>query len=271
MSALLKGTRGKIGVIILVGFFVMLIAASFLIPYSPYSTNFRPNSPPSLSHLLGTDSQGHDVLSQLVWGAYPSLFVAVLASFGAMLLGFLTGTLAGYYPKAEALFSGISDVVITFPALALLVLIGMLYPDLGYVLIFALILVLWPPISRAIRSQVLSVRTRQYVDAAKVSGMSNPAIIYRIIIPETVSIGFAFFLTQTIVAILITVSLEFLGVGNPTIVSWGSIFYWAQQTAFSYGDWWWVIGPGILIAVFVFSLTLIGFSVEEAMHPRLRS
>jgi len=264
-----KKTRAKIGTCILLFFFVLLIVGPFLYPYSPYAISGAKNQPPSLAHVFGTDYQGKDVLSQVIYGAYPSLLAGIVSALGGTILGLLLGVIAGYFSKVEGAISAASDVVITFPAIPLLVMIGMLYPQIDQLLILALILILWPVAARAIRSQVLSVKNRPYVEAAKASGMGDWEIIRKIIIPEVTAIAFAWFVLSVATAIIILVALEFLGVGSPDVVSWGSIFYWAQQFAFYSGDWWWVLAPGISITLVTAAFAMIGFSLEEAMNPRL--
>ncbi len=167
--------------------------------------------------------------------------------------------------------SGAADIIVTFPPLPLLILVGMISPNIGNLIIIALIAVLWAPVGRAVRSQVLSVRKRPFVDAAKASGMSDLKIVMKIMIPETASIAFAYFILDVAVAIIIVTALEFLGVGNPNQVSWGSMFYWGEQFAFPAGAWWWVLAPGVSILIVAMSLALIGFSIEEALNPRLRT
>jgi peptide/nickel transport system permease protein len=265
----LKKTRARIGTGILLFFLVVLIVGPFVYPYSPYDITGAKNQAPSLAHLFGTDYSGKDVLSQVIYGAYPSLLAGIVSALGGTILGLFLGVMAGYFSRAESTISAASDVVITFPAIPLLVLIGMLYPQIDQLLILALILILWPVAARAIRSQVLSVKNRPYVEAAKASGMSDWEIILKIIIPEVLSIAFAWFVLSVATAIIILVALEFLGVGSPEVVSWGSIFYWAQQFAFYNGDWWWILAPGVCITLVTAAFAMLGFSVEEAMNPRL--
>ncbi|MHB8566165.1 MAG: ABC transporter permease [Nitrososphaerales archaeon] len=270
-TILFKKTTSKVGTILLVGFLAVIFIGPFVIPYSPTLYSSDRFSPPSLTHLLGTDNLGHDVLSQVVYGAYPSLIVSLLSAIGGALIGLFAGVVGGYYTKAEGFVSGAADIIVTFPPLPLLILVGLISPNIGYLIIVALIAVLWAPVGRAVRSQVLSVRKRPFVDAAKASGMSDFKIVMKIMIPETASIAFAYFVLDTAVAIIIVTALEFLGVGNPNVVSWGSMFYWSYEFAFAAGAWWWVLAPGVSITIVALSLALIGFSIEEALNPRLRT
>ena len=266
----LKRRAAKIGTVI-IGFYVLLmILGPSLVPYSPYSTAGEINSPPSVSHILGTDYLGHDVLSQVIWGAYPSMLVALLSAVGGALLGLLVGVAAGYFSRVEGVLTGISDIILTFPPLPLLVLVGLLYAGSSSLLVLILILVLWPPIARAVRSQILSVKNRPYVDAAKSSGLSDTEIIKEIMIPSVASLTFAYFVLNVAIAVILVTGLEYFGIGNPEIVSWGSMFYWAQQFAFYSGDWWWILAPGVAVTTVATAFALIGFSIEEIANPRLR-
>lgn len=261
----------KIGIGIVLAIFVMVLLGPFFVHYSPYAINYaQENKPPSLAHLFGTDYRGRDLLSQVIYGAYPSLLVGFLAAIGAVVLGFFAGVVAGYYRKLEAPVSGATDVILSFPNLPLLIVIGSLFLVTNQLLIGALILVLWAPAARAVRAQVQTSKKLGYVEAAKMSGMSDFQIVLRIIIPEVASIAIAYFILLLSVSIILVTSLEFLGIGNPDIVSWGSILYWAQQYGFLLGDWWWVLAPGLSITLVATGFALIGFSFEEVFNPRLR-
>ena len=246
-----------------------MIVGPLLVPYSPTATSSDKNSPPNAAHLLGTDYRGRDILSQLIWGEYPSMLVGTAAALGAVLLGLLVGVMAGYYDRLEGILTSTADIVMTFPALSLMLLIGSLYAFSDELAILILILVLWPLAARSIRSQTLTVKKRGYVDAAKMSGMGGLRIIWKIIIPSVAALTFAYFVLNVAGGIILITALEFLGVGNPNNVSWGSMLYWAQQFAFYYGDWWWILAPGLSISVIAMAFALIGFSIEEVTNPRL--
>ncbi len=268
---LLKSKASKVGTAIILAFIVLMVVGPFLTPYSPYQTSIAHNNPPSAAHPLGTDYIGHDVLSQVIYGSYLSLLVAVLAASGSVAIGLLVGVMSGYFRKLEGLLTGVADVILTFPPLPLMILLGELYPATTTLITAILVVVLWPVVARAIRSQVLSLKERPYVESAKTSGMSNLQIIRRIMIPEVASLAIAYFVLTVSAAIVLVTALQFLGVGNPNEVSWGSMLYWAQQFAFYYGDWWWILAPGLSITLVALAFALLGFSVEEVMNPRLRT
>ncbi len=238
-------------------------------------TSTLPYAPPSLKHPFGTDFLGHDLMSQIMYGAYPSLLVAIVAAIGAVAIGLLVGVFAGYYERFGSFLSGATDVILTFPALVMIILVSSLFlptSELQANLFIAglLIVFLWPSSSRAIRAQVASLKRRPFVDAQRTSGVGNLRIVFRVMIPAVSSIALAYFIILTSVGLILTTALEFLGIGNPTVASWGSIYYWAQQYAFASGAWWWVLIPGVFISLFVSGLALIGFAFEEVSNPRLR-
>jgi peptide/nickel transport system permease protein len=268
---LLKGRASKVGTGIILGFIVLIIVGPFLTPYGPTEASSSINSPPSFAHPFGTDYLGHDILTQVIYGAYPSMLTGVVAAAGSLVLGLTVGVLAGYYRKSEGFLIGTADVILTFPPLPLMILLGTLYPATTTLIILILVVVLWPISARAIRSQVLSLKERPYVESSKTNGMSNFQIITRIMIPEVTSLAIAYFVLTVAAAIVLVTALQFLGVGNPNIVSWGSMLYWAQQFAFYAGDWWWILAPGASITIVAMAFALLGFSIEEVMNPRLRT
>jgi peptide/nickel transport system permease protein len=268
---LLRRRSAKVGLGIVVGLILVVAVGPFVVPYNPNTPNFsNVNAAPSLAHPLGTEYQGRDVLSQLVWGAQLSLFVGVVGAFGAVSLGALVGVLAGYFRRLEGLLTGFADVVMIFPAVPLIVLLGALRPVDDVYFIVMLTVVLWPPIARSVRSQVLSVRELPYVEVSKMSGMRDFEVLYKVILPAVAAIIFAYFVLTVAATIVLVTGLEFLGVGNPDVVSWGSMIYWAQQFGFYSGDWWWILAPGVAITLLTVGLALIGYSMEEVLNPRLR-
>jgi peptide/nickel transport system permease protein len=269
-SILFKSKASKAGTIIIAAFVLLMVVGPFLTPYSPYQ-NGPQHQPPSLAHPFGTDYLGRDILSQVIYGSYVSLFVAVVAAAGSVAIGLVVGVFSGYYRRLEVFLTGTGDVILTFPPLPLMILLGELYPATSTLIAAILIVVLWPVSARAIRSQVLSLKERPYVETARTSGMGNLQIIRRIMVPEVAALAIAYFVLTVSAAVVLVTALQFLGVGNPDEVSWGSMLFWAQQFAFYNGDWWWILAPGLAITLVALAFALIGFSVEEVMNPRLRT
>lgn len=266
----LRRASAKVGTGIVLAITALVVLGPFFMRFGPYQQTLAIDSPPSLVHPFGTDYLGRDILSQVVYGGAPSLLIGFLSSVGGAIIGLVAGLFAGYYPRLEGILTGTSDVILTFSPLPLLVLIGMLFPNIGILVYSAIFtILLWPIVTRAIRSQVLSVKNRPFVDAARTSGMSDSSIIFKIILPEVGAIAFAYFVLSMAIAVVLIVSLEFLGVGNPDVVSWGSTLYWAQQFAFYRGAWWWVLAPGLCVTLVAVGFALIGFSFETAFNPNV--
>ncbi|MDE1854030.1 MAG: ABC transporter permease [Thaumarchaeota archaeon] len=271
MRTLLQRKSARLGFTIVAVLLVLVALGPLVVHYDPNASNPAiADSPPSLAHPLGTEYLGRDVLSQLVFGAQSSLFVGVGGALGAVVIGAIIGVFAGYFRRLEGLLTGFTDVVMIFPAVPLVVLLGTLRPVDDAYLVLILSVVLWPPIARSIRSQVLSVKELPYVEVAKMSGMGDLEIISKVVFPTVAAIVFAYFVLTVAACVILVTGLEFIGVGNPDVVSWGSMIYWAQQFGFYSGDWWWILAPGVVITLFTVGLALIGYSIEEVMNPRLR-
>jgi peptide/nickel transport system permease protein len=270
IATLFEKRSAKAGGVILIAIALFILAGPLFITYSPQLPVGNPNSPPSLAHIFGTDYLGRDIASLVIWGAYPSIFVSLTGSIGAAILGLVIGVLAGYYSRLEAYLTGLGDVVITIPTFPLLILIGMIFSYSDALIAGILVIALWPPIARSIRSQVLSIRERPFVEAARTSGAGDFEIMLRVVVPNVISIALAYFVLTLAISTVFVVGLEFLGVGNLTEVNWGTTLYYAQQFGFFNGDWWWIVAPGAAITLFASAFALIGFSIEEVMNPRLR-
>lgn len=270
VSSLFRTKASKAGIIILLAIVIFLALAPFIDTRSPNAIG-PTNHPPSLSYPFGTDYQGHDLLSQIAWGSYTSLSLALDSAILGTIVGFVLGILSGYYGKADPLISGVTDVTLCFPHIPLLILIGLIFPADYSIVALALALVMWAPVSRAVKAQTLATKKLSYIDSVKMAGMRDFKIVWRVISYEVASIGMAYFIINLSIAIIVITALEFIGMGNPLAVDWGSILYWAQLYAFGFGDWWWVVVPGAMITLVATSFALIGYSFEEMMNPRLRS
>jgi peptide/nickel transport system permease protein len=260
----------KVGTGLVVGVFAFIVIGTFLVPYAPRAIAGSPDSPPSFSHPFGTDFLGHDLLSQVVFGAYPTLMVGFVAAFAATGIGFVAGLLGGYYAKLELPVSIVTDTIMSFPVLVLLILLGSMFESTDQVIAAGLVLVLWPMCTRAVRPQVSSLKRAAYVDAARTSGLSDWRIVWGVIATAVASLALAYLILVISLAIVIASAVEFLGLGNVIEISWGSTLYYAQQYAFFAGDWWWILAPGLLLALLATGLALVGFSLEEIFNPRLR-
>lgn len=254
---------------------LLAAAAAFaprLAPYDPTERTGRPFQPPGGKHLLGTNDVGQDLLSELIFGARVSLLVGVTAAAAALLIGAAVGILAGYYPRRlGALLMRTVDLVLILPFLPLLIVLA---AYLGRSLVNTALVIgalIWAAPARIIRSQVLSLRSREYVLAARSMGAPDRWTIFRHVVPRTALLAAGSFVRAVAAAILLEASLSFLGLGDPIQKSWGSILFWAQaRGAFLTPAWkWWVLPPGLLIMAASLGFALIAFSFEERINPRL--
>jgi peptide/nickel transport system permease protein len=272
--AVLRNRKATTGVIILLLFAVIALLAPALAPGDPTDFVDRPHLPPSAQHLLGTTGQGQDVFAQTVWGGRATLSVGILAGVLTTLLGIVVGLSAGYFGGiADDVLSLITNVFLIVPSLPLLVVLAAFLGS-GNPAYFVLVLTVtgwaWP--ARVMRAQTLSLREKDFVAAAKVSGEGGARIILAEILPNMLSIVVASFLGSTIFAIGALAALEFLGLGNPSAVTWGTNLYWASNNAgLLTGAWWTFVPAGACIALVAFAFALVNYAIDEITNPRLRS
>ncbi len=248
------------------------VFAPLLAPYDPTERVGTPFLPPGSEHLLGTNDVGQDLLSELIFGARVSLSVGIVAAMVALLIGTSVGVIAGYYPKrlGAVMMRGV-DVILILPFLPLLIVLA---AYLGRSLLNTILVIgilIWAEPARIIRSQVLSLRAREYVLAARSMGAPDRWTILRHIVPRTALLATGSFVRAVSNAILLEAALSFLGLGDPIQKSWGSTLFWAQaRGAFLTPAWkWWVLPPGLLIMLASLGFALIAFSLEERINPRL--
>ena len=271
--AVRRSPLGLLGLMLLTLIVVMAVGASWLAPYNPTQTVGKPLEAPSAAHWLGTNDIGQDILSELIFGARISLLIGVLSAAIALVIGTSVGLMAGYFRGlVGALLMRLVDVVLVIPFLPLMVLLAAYLGQNLWNLIAVIGLLIWARPARVIRSQVLSLAERDYVLAARAVGARDGHILIRHVLPGVFSLALAQFVLATSGSILLEAALSFLGLGDPTQKSWGTILYYAQaRNAFLSGAWrWWVIPPGIMITVSVLGFALLGFALEEALNPRLK-
>jgi len=267
-----RQNRGAvIGLIILAIVIACAIAAPFLFPRSPWSMVQRPFLPPfEMDGLpLGTDALGRDVLSGLFHGARVSLLVGLVSTVVALAIGIPIGALAGYYGGlVDDALMRFTEFFQTIPSFALaIVLLAIFQPTLAYV-ILAIAIVSWPPVARLVRGEVLSLRNREFVEAATLSGQSNLRIILRQVLPNALPPIIVLASLMVATAILLESSLSFLGLGDPNVMSWGYMIGAARTVLRT--AWWLSFIPGIAILLTVLALNLIGEGLNDALNPRLR-
>ncbi|MBP0447491.1 ABC transporter permease [Roseomonas sp. SSH11] len=267
------------------------VAAPVLAPYNPFdlaSLNLMDAfNPPALleegswAHPFGTDDQGRDVLSAIMYGARVSLLVGVSATAFALLLGVLVGLTAGYAGgAADAVLMRIADIQLTFPSILVALLVDgvaraalprELHDQIAvYVVIVAIGISEWPKFARTVRGSALVERNKEYVLAARVIGVSPPRIMLTHVLPNVLGPLLVLATLNLGLAILSEATLSFLGVGvPPTQPSLGTLIRIGNDFLFS-GEWWIAIFPGLALVAMVLSVNLLGDWLRDALNPRLR-
>ena len=263
--------RGALlGLAILIAVIAVAILAPVLYPRGPWAMVQRPFLVPFTTDglPLGTDTLGRDVLAGLVYGARVSLLVGLVSTLMALLIGVPLGALAGFYGKwVDEGAMRFTEFFQTIPNFALaIVLVAILEPTLTSITI-AIAIVSWPPVARLVRAEVMSVTKREYVDAARLAGLSNMNILVRQVLPNTVSPIIVMASLMVATAILLESSLSFLGLGDPNIMSWGFQIGAARTVIRS--AWWLSFFPGVAIVLTVLALNLIGEGLNDALNPHL--
>jgi peptide/nickel transport system permease protein len=257
----------------IVGFFVLLAIFGPLFFSNPNALSNAELAGPSLKHLLGTTQIGQDVFAQLVVSARNTLLIGVgaglLATVVSIVVGISGGYAGGIIDEALNLFS---NVVLVIPTLPLVIIIIADVKSSGLVpLIVIIAFTSWAAAARVLRAQTLSVRNREYVLAARASGERAWRIVFVEIMPNELPIIVSNFIFGVIFAILTQAALAFIGLGDPTLLTWGNMLSLAYDNqALSVGAWWWLIPPGLCIALLGMGLALINFSLDQLLNPRLR-
>jgi peptide/nickel transport system permease protein len=272
-STLWRQPKARIGLLLILALVVMAVLAPVISPYSPQTATFPVMTGPSSANLLGTTGGGQDVLSQLIYGARDSLIVAfgagVLATVIALAIGLLAGYLSG---PTDSVLNFLMNLLLVIPALPLMIIISTYSKGGGiWTIVLIIVLVSWAFGGRVVRSRVLSLRSLDFVTAAQFSGDRTGRIIIREIVPNIVSLVAAIFFGTATAAVLAEAGLEFLGLGNPATVSWGTMLYWAQNyNVLAQGQWAGIFAPGLCIALLASAFALLNFGVDELSNPRLR-
>jgi peptide/nickel transport system permease protein len=228
---------------------------------------------PSAQHLLGTTTFGQDIFAQIIYGTRPVLLIAFGAGLGATIIAMLIGVAAAYLGGAwDGVLNLITDVLLVIPAFPLLIVIASyLHGASTGVMILVVTVVSLSYTARQLRSQALSLRGRDFLEAARVRGERPFYIIVVEIIPTMTSLLVASFLTNALYAVLFSSSLQFIGLGNPNDVSWGTMLYWAEnEEAFQSGLPLWIIVPGLCIVALGAAFALLNYAFDEIGNPALR-
>jgi peptide/nickel transport system permease protein len=265
-------TQAKVGLGILLFFILVAVFAPWLAPYSVHRQTGAVYCPPSSRHLLGCDDGGIDMLSLLIVGGRVSLIVGFAATFVAMMIGGGIGILAGYRGgSVDGVLMRITDYFLVIPDLPLAIIVAAVWGASLSHLIFVIALLLWTTTARIVRSQVKSVRERVYVKRTRSLGAGSTRIVFRHVLPQIAPLLIANTVLTVAIAIFDETALSFLGLGDPSVVTWGSIIEFAfLRSAISAGAWWAIIPAGLCVALVIMGCYWLGQSIEDALNPRLK-
>jgi len=228
--------------------------------------------PPSREYWLGTDDSGRSILTQLIYGARVSLFVGLLATLISMLIGTSVGLASGFLEgwPAAALFR-VTEWFLVIPFLPFALVLATILGRGLFNIALVIGLTSWPATAFLIRAQTLSIKERPYLERARVLGVGRPRQIGRHVLPNVMPMVFANTTLTVAGAILTETTLSFLGLGDPTRVSWGSMLENAFEVgAITTGSWWYIVPPGVCVVLVVLAFTLVGQALEDVFNPRLR-
>ncbi|EAZ99776.1 MULTISPECIES: ABC transporter permease [Marinobacter] len=259
-----------VGLIILTTIILMAITAPLFFPESPWRMLQRPFLTPFEvdGFPMGTDTMGRNVAAGLMHGAWVSLLIGLVSTTVALLIGLPLGAIAGYYGGLldDALMR-FTEFFQTIPSFALaIVLVAIMQPSVTSI-VLAIALVSWPPVARLVRAEFMSLRNREYVEAARLVGQGNTTIILRQILPNAMSPIIVLASLMVATAILLESSLSFLGLGDPNVMSWGYMIG-AARTVIRQA-WWLSFFPGLAILLTVLALNLVGEGLDDALNPKL--
>ncbi len=273
LRAIRSNRKAMVGAIMLGVFLILAIIPQWLFPGDPGAEVYARSAGPSGSHLLGTTAYGQDILAEVVWGTRPVLVIAVVAGLFATVLSVLIGVSAAYLGGiADDILNLFTDVFLVIPTLPLVIVIAAYANQHSLtVLIIVLVVTGWSYGARQLRSQALSLRNRDFLQAAKVRGERRSYIIVFELLPTMTSLIVANFLSAALYSVLTAAGLEFLGLGNTSSVDWGTMLYWAQNNeALQTGQYLWATVPGLCIAALGTAFALLNNAFDEISNPALR-
>lgn len=222
--------------------------------------------------IMGTDELRRDLSVGLLWGTPLALFIGITVSIGSVILGLLYGVFAGYKGKrTDETLMRFNDIIYAMPALPLLIILAVTIGNSIFLMVGFLVIFGWVGIAKVSRSMALQIKTLQYVEASKLMGQKDYKIIFKHILPQLLPYAFASIAISVPAAITTEAGLSFLGLGDPTFPTWGQILHDASSySAAARGMWWWILPPGIMIAITGLAFVFIGQAMDVIMNPKLR-
>lgn len=275
LSLVWADSLGRAGIIMLAAIIVIAVLGPVIFPFDPTAVGWSSKdifSPPSVEHWLGTDEIGRDVFRSLLEGARVSLVVGLLATLISIVIGSVIGLASGYYSGfVSMLLMRLTDFFLALPVLPLIIVLASVFGQNIMITILVIGLISWPSTARIVRSQVVSIRERQFIERIRALGASDLRIIAVHIFPNVLPLIYANTVLVIAGSILSEATLAFLGLGDPVKVSWGTMLHYAFVSgAAGRKAWWYLIPPGLGILFVVLSFTLIGHTLDKILNPRLR-
>ena len=271
LLSVLKHPKGRLGVILVGIVVVAAIFAPYLTPYELDDYDIANGlAKPSAEHLLGTDKNGIDILTQILYGARISLIIGITTGLCVTLLGATLGIVSAYFGKVSAaVILNIINVLLVIPTTPLMMIMSNL--SSSYLMMIAIFtLIGWCGTARMVRAQVLSIMNMNYIRAAELSGGSKTYIMFRHIMPSVSHLLIMNCALSCAGFMIAEAGLSFIGLGDPSVMSWGKILVAAQESAFTSGLWAWVLAPGAAIFITVFGFMQIGYALEEILNPKMK-
>jgi ABC-type dipeptide/oligopeptide/nickel transport system permease subunit len=267
-----RSKLGLAGLLLFLFFVAIALAAPLVAPYDPWSRVGPAFATPSSVNILGTNDAGMDILSELLYGTRMSLIVGISAALIVSALGTLVGLVAGYFGGiVENSLMRITDIFLLFPDLPFIMILALYLGPSVWNIVLAIGILWWSGTARVIRSIVLTIKEEPFIEAAKAVGATNRHIMLSEILPHIIPVIIVGVIRFTGFGVLYEAGLSFLGLGDPTAKSWGTMLHFAQaRGAFVRGMWWWFIPPGLCISLTIISFTLISFSLDRILNPKMR-
>jgi len=261
----------RLGLALFSFFVLMAVFSPSVAPYDPW-VRFEPYLSPTYEHLLGTNDMGHDILSELIYGSRVSMIVGFGAALMATLIGTAVGLFSGYFKgTADEILMGITDIFLMIPQIPLIIVLAAFLRPSFWLVAVIMGSLWWTSTARVVRSKTLQIREMSYVQAARSLGFSHPHIIVSDVLPNILHVVMPKFLLSIASAMIAEASISFLGLGDPEVKSWGMMINFAfSRGGFINGYWWWYLSPGLCITLFVLSVVLMGFVLEEQEEATLR-
>ncbi len=272
-SALRTSRKAMAGSVLLVVFVVLAAVPGWIAPYDPTSEAFPAELGPTGAHWLGTTHYGQDILSQVIWGTRESLLIAIVVGGLASAVSVLVGVSAAYVGGiVDEVLSLLTDVFLVIPTFPLIIVIAAYAKSTStWVLVAVLVVTGWSYGARQFRAQALSLRGRDFLEAARVRGERSLYVIVVEMLPTMTSLIVANFLGAALYAVLTAAGLQFIGLGDPNSQSWGTMLYWAESgSALQTGQYLWAVAPGLCIAALGAAFALVNYAFDEISNPALR-